>query len=104
MESAEEEREEMNKIIKRLNKFAQCAKSHGVDATWCRTKSSHYSLRLSKGDKKAKPLIFASSSSDRRAAQQQRQRFRRAMRTFDIDIANTGLSLSFHTSVPSRAL
>ena len=94
----------MSQIIRQLNKFAECAKSHGVSATYFRTKRQHYSLRLSRGNVKAEPLLFASTERDSRTAKKQRQRFRRAMRKLGVDIDNTGLSLSFHTSVPSRAL
>jgi hypothetical protein len=87
----------MNKIIKRLNKFSECAKSHGIDATWFRTKSSHYSLWLSRGDEKCKPLVFSSTSNHWKNAHIERVMFKRAMRSFGIDIDNTGLSLSFHT-------
>jgi hypothetical protein len=90
-------------VVKHLNNYVKCATSHGITAMYFRTKSTHYSLLLSRGDEKYKPLIFA-GSGDWKAATNQRQVFRRAMRSFGIDIDNTGLSLSFHTSVPSRAL
>jgi len=85
------------KRAKNLDKFVKCATSHGITATYFRTKSLHYSLLLSRGDEKYRPLIFAGTESDWRAATNQRQVFRRAMRSFGIDIDNTGLFLSFHT-------
>ena len=92
------------KRTKNLDQFVKCATSHGIDATWCRTKSSHYSLLLSRGTEKSEPLVFASSPRNRNIKTYERQLFKRAMRKLGVDIDNTGLSLSFHTSVPSRAL
>ena len=97
----------MNKrktVEKRLKNYVKVATSHGITAVYFRTQSQHYLLLLSRGDEKYKPLIFADTGSEWRAAMNQRQVFRRAMRSFGIDIDNTGLFLSFHTSVPSRAL
>lgn len=80
-----------------LHQYVKTATSHGIDATLFRTKSSHYSLWLSRGDQKCQPLVFSSTSSNRKVERYERQLFRRAMRTFGIDIDNTGLFLSFHT-------
>ena len=85
----------MKSTIRRLEKFVDCAKEHGVDARLRRTKSDHYSLWLSRGDEKAQPLIFAGSSSNHKIALYERQLFRKGMRSFGIEIDNTGLSLSF---------
>ena len=93
-----------NAVIKRLDNYVIIATSHGITAMYFQTKSKHYSLLLSRGDEKYRPLICAGTDSDWRAATNHRQEFRRAMRSFGIDIDNTGLFLSFHTSVPSRAL
>ncbi len=89
----------MNKrktVEKRLKNYAKVAQSHGVTATYFRTKSQHYSLRLSRGDEKYRPLVCAGTGSDWRAATNHQQEFRRGMRSFGIEIDNTGLSLSFH--------
>ena len=89
---------------KQLHQYVKTAIFHGVDATLCRTKSSHYSLWLSRGDQKCQPLVFSSTSNHWKNAHIERVMFKRAMRKLGVDIDNTGLSLSFHTSVPSRAL
>ena len=88
----------MKPVTKRLNKFVDCAKEHGVDARWCHTKSSHYSLWLSRGEDKATPIFFSSSSGNRAIALYERQLFTKGMRSLGIDIDKTGLSLSFYTS------
>ena len=85
----------MKPVTKRLNKFVDCAKEHGVDARWCRTKSAHYSLWLSRGEDEAEPIFFAGSSSNRKIALYERQLFTKGMRSLGIDINTTGLSLSF---------
>ena len=89
---------------KRLKNYAKIAISHGITAVYFRTQSQHYLLFLSRGDEKYKPLIFADTGSEWRAAMNQRQVFRRAMRSFGIEIDNTGLFLSFHTRSKSSVL